>query len=135
MVVGVGVKCVVVEPHTLRGDFLPALTERGSTGSSSMSEITSKAFVDEEDVVGGGGEGGVWEDGGGGFFFFFLSFLYMRVGFMYKEDEEGIRRREVQKYTTRHIRFRGGGGRGSLLILELLDVGDVVVVIIVGVCM
>ena len=83
-VVGVGVECVVVIPHTLRDDFLASFVGRGSTGSSSISAIALKAFVDEEDVVDGGGEGGVWEGGGGGegLFFFFLSFLYMRVGFV-----------------------------------------------------
>ena len=65
-VVGVGVECVVVEPHTLLGCLLPF--GRGSR-SSSMSESASKAF-EGEDVDGGGGRG-VWEDGGRGFFFFF----------------------------------------------------------------
>ena len=97
----------MVEPHTLRGDFLSS--GRGSR-CSSISESALKAF-EGEDIDGGGG-GGVWEDGGRGFFFFFLSFLYMRVGFWKKGEQEGIRRRELRKRTTHHLRFGGGGGRG-----------------------
>ena len=130
--VGVCVVCVVVVPHTW-GRLLPATTGRGSTGSSSMSDITSKAFVEGD--VDGEREGGVWEDDGGGFFFLFLSFLYIREGFIKKGDEEGIKRHEARKCTTHHLRFGGGGGRGGLLILQLLGVDDVVVVIVVGVGM
>ena len=74
--VGVCVVCVVVTPHTLER-LLPT-SGGGSTGSSSISDIASKAFVERD--VGEEGDGGAWEDEGGGFFFLFLSFLYIRVG-------------------------------------------------------
>ena len=71
------VVCVVVAPHTL-GRLLTI--GGGFTGSSSISDNASKAFVKGD--VDEGGEGGAWEDeGGGGFFFLLLlSFLYIRVG-------------------------------------------------------
>ena len=52
VVVGVGMECVVVEPHTLLEDLLPF--GRGSK-SSSISESASKAFEDEDVDWGGGG--------------------------------------------------------------------------------
>ena len=59
----------------------------------------------------------------------------MRVGLEKKGEQEGIRRRDLRKRTTRHLRFGGGGGRGGLLITGLLCVDGVVVVVVVGVCM
>ena len=121
--VGVCVTCVVVVPHTF-GGLLVFTTGRGSTGSSSIFAIASKALTDGG--IDGDGDGGFWEDDGGGFVFLllFLSFLYIREEFIKKGDEEGIKRHEVRKRTTRHLRFGGGGGRGGLFN-RFVDIGVV----------
>ena len=55
----------------------------------------------------------------------------MRDGLLKKGDVEGIRKRDLRRRTTRHVRFGGGGGRGDLLLV-LVFLGSGVVVL--GVC-
>jgi hypothetical protein len=83
----------------------------GGEREDSSSMLSSRAAKVLE--VGLGGSGG-WE---GVSLSFFLSkfFLYIREGLLKYRDEEGIRRRDVFRRTTRQLRFAGGGGSGGFV--------------------
>jgi hypothetical protein len=94
------VECAAVVPHT---------------SVSSTSSIDSSG---EKGLLCGGG--GV---GGGGFFLeysggeedIFFSSLYIKEGFLKYLDVEGTSRRDVRRWTTRHLIPFGAGGREVLL--------------------
>lgn len=78
--------------------------------SSSIASSTEKGLLGGDLGEGGGGgllfEFGSIGDGGEEGFFFFVS-LNIREGFLKYLDEDGIRRRDVRKYTTRQYILLG----------------------------